>query len=136
MASAKEEAQREELIRILGDRLGRSETCAEIVDAYEEMLASLRDVTSSILGDDGTDVVLRRSIRLASRDFPLLEKIQARKGDVDFSGLREHVERVGCDPPEVFDALVQVTLAFFQVLWDLSGDVVAGLLLHRLDKPR
>lgn len=127
-------AEHPALTRILKDRLGGKETCSDVIDGYEEVMRSIWNFTSQLLGDAGTRAVLARSIKLAALDMPFLQRVKARERELDFGEFREYTAKLGCDMPEVLNALLRLGVMIFLTLNDLSGDAITGPMLSLLEE--
>ncbi len=112
--------------------LGNPKTCSELIDSYEDVLRSTWLFTARLLGDAGARAVMGRAISLASRDVPLLLKVRADVNGIDFSEFRDQVLNLGCDTPEVMEAMMSLVTVIFKTLSDLAGDALTGPILQQL----
>ncbi|MBI4318580.1 MAG: hypothetical protein HY675_08825 [Chloroflexi bacterium] len=108
----------------------RKETCPEIIDSFEALAHAIWRLATPFLGAAGTRAVMARSLSLASRDAPLLEKIRVNEEEIDLSEFRAYVASVGCAAPEVMDSLLGVEVAMFRTIEDLVGRAVSQHVLR------
>src|SRR3990172_5097871 len=105
------------VITVLNDKLGTKETCAEVIDGYEELMRSIWIFLAQVLGDGGARALLTRSVQLAAQQVPLLQPVQVREREVDLSGFRTHTvpaPDADCDTSDVMAALTHLIVVVFQ----------------------
>jgi len=125
------------VVTLLNDKLGTKETCAEVIDSYEEIMRSIWSFLAQVLGNGGVRALLTRSAQLAVEQVPLLETVQVRERDVDLSAFRTHTvpaPGVDCDTSEVMAALTHLTVVVFQTLSDMTGGTLVEPLLRFLEE--
>lgn len=127
-------AEQVRLAKLLRDRLGSKDTCLDVLDDFEELVRSIWGFTAQLLGDSGTKAIWVRAIHLARYDVPLLLAVQIHDRGVNFDGFRAHIVKVGCNTPDVLDALLRLGMMVFQTLSSLAGDAITGPLLDHLEK--
>lgn len=124
------------VIELLKSRLSDKRTCSALIDEYEEVLRSIWIYIARLIGDAGARAVLARAVKVAGREAPLVQTLRVDEDRTDFSGLRDHVDRVGCTPPEVMNALASLGASIFRTLFELTGDVLTEPLLRHLEEDR
>ncbi len=119
----------------LKHHLGNKETCGEVIDGYEVLIRSIREFTARLLGDAGARSVLARSLQLAAREAPLLQKLRLAGDRFDFGELRAEAEKLGCSSGDVLHALLAMSFMVFRTLEELAGDALTEPLLRQLEEP-
>lgn len=77
--------------------------------------------------------MLQRSLRSAGAHAPLAQTIRVTDGGVDFGEVRAHFASTECDDEEVLGAVTEVGVAVFGTLEQLTGGVISGPLLQRIE---
>ena len=125
------------MVTLLNDKHGTKETCAEVIDGYEQILRSIWSFIARALGNGGARALLARSVQLAAQQVPLLQPVQVREREVDLSGFRTHTvpaPDADCDTSDVMAALTHLIVVVFQTLSDMTGEVLVGPLLRSLEE--
>ena len=105
------------------------------IDFYSFTLEQTWAHMSRIVGNLGARAIVEHSARGAARRFPELSQIVVTEEGVNLAPLI--VADNGLDSERVHHCLEQLCLAVFQVLADLTGDVILGPLLESLkSQPR
>lgn len=100
------------------------------IDFYRCVVQQTWTHTSAIVGTMGARAVVEHSARSVSRQFPDASRIVVTEEGVDLSELL--ASENGADPDHVRECLEELCMATFQVLADLTGDVILGPLLVSL----
>jgi hypothetical protein len=117
-----DELPREIIERVLS---GSSQSC---VDVSIELLQILANSLSNIIGEDGFESLLYRTVRRVSRDYPWLDfDPRARPADPEFELFR--ICFVGQDPVQVRAASSMLFGTFVDILAVLVGTHMTKLIL-------
>ncbi len=123
----------ERVASALRGRLGVYQTCPELLDAGEALLQLVWSTSAQLLGEVGARAVLLRSVRSAAAHTPLALTIRVTDRGVDFGEIRALLLSTQCDSDEVLTAVTEVGVAVFGTLEQLTGGVISGPLLQRIE---
>jgi hypothetical protein len=114
-------------------RLPKRNTCIEAVDDYEAVFRTIWDFMSTYLGETGAQAIVTRSIQVTGRNTPMVLNLRATTSGVDFGPFHTHAEKPDCSPLEITDALVLLSAAVFDTIFQLTGEALSGALMRELE---
>ncbi|MBI2953851.1 MAG: hypothetical protein HYY30_06025 [Chloroflexi bacterium] len=126
-------ASHRRVVALLKQRLGSAENCAQVIDGYEAVLASIWSFTARLLGEGGARAVMVRAGQLAARDVPMVQQVRVKENGVDFAEFRALAAAKNCSTHEVMDALTTLAAMIFRTLSELAGDILTEPLLQYLE---
>ncbi len=112
------------LILLLRSRFREGQTCEQITDTYELLTIDLYNSLSIHLGQAGTNAIVKRALKLATPQNPLLKKIKISSTGLDLTELHAYASSPTCDEQAVMHAVLHLAEQVFQVLDDLVGNAL------------
>lgn len=89
---------------------------------------------ASLVGDGGARAIIARAAHLSAAHAPLVQCLRVTDGGLDFSDLRQRFDEPDYSLPHVANAFVHLSVAIFQVLSELTGDVITRPLLAQIER--